>query len=115
MKRIKVNADADNIGVVALFILGVAFLAFCVWIIYTDGFDADVIEGLVISLLILFAFLKFFSAKSKDEYVSDLLVSKTSITLIYRYKNHKRQLVISTKDIKRVKADFIDTKTEVDI
>ncbi len=115
MKRIKVNADADNIGVVALFILGVALLAFCVWIAYTDGFDADVIEGIVISLLILFAFLRFFSAKSKDEYVSDLLVSKTALTLIYRYKNNKRQVVISTKDIKRVKADFVDTKTTVDI
>ncbi len=115
MKRIKVNNDANNIGVVALFISGIALLAFCIWIIYTDGFDAEIIEGLVISLLVVFAFLKFFSSKSKDEYVSELLVSKTALTLIYTYKNKKRQVVINKKDIIQVKADFNYSKTKVEI
>ena len=115
MKRIKVNNDANTFGAFSLLAVGIAVLALCIWVIYTNGIDIDVIEGLVVSSFVIYLFVKFYSRKNKDEYVSDLLVSRTALTLIYKYKDKKRQVVISTKDIKYVKADFVDTKTTVDI
>ena len=113
MRRIKVNADANNpLVIVLMFITVILFIA-CLYFIYFEGINFEIIECLVFSLVVIIYFIGFHF--HKGEYVSDLLISKTAIALIYTHKRKKRQTVISLKDIESIKAHYVAIKTRVDI
>ncbi len=106
-KRIKVQSKLSMTAVVIISAIIIAIVGVLAYILMTSNDVSYRVEGDIFGLIAMVAIfipLWIKNAMSKEEYVSELIIDDTTLSLVYKSNKGKRIHQLNLEDIKSVKA-----------